>query len=52
MQSLEYAEKKENHGTGELHTVGPGKWQETLKNMENEKCTWQDLEYGKKTKKH
>ena len=29
--------------------VGPGIWRETLKNGKNEKCTLQDLEYGKKT---
>ena len=29
--------------------VGPGIWQETLKNLKNEKCTLQGLEYGKKT---
>ena len=23
----------------EMHTVGPGIWRETLKNVENEKCT-------------
>ena len=25
-------------------------WQEILKNVENEKCTLQDLEYGKESK--
>ena len=34
-----------------MHTVGPGKWQETVKNMKNEKCTPQDLDYGEKTEK-
>ena len=29
--------------------VGTGIWQETLKNMQNEKHTLQDLDYGKKT---
>ena len=28
--------------------VGPGIWQETLKNMKNDKCTLQYLAYGKK----
>ena len=31
--------------------VGPGKWRETLKKVKNEKCTLQDLDYGKKTEK-
>jgi hypothetical protein len=26
-------------------------WLETLKKLENEKCTLEDLEYGKKTEK-
>ena len=34
-----------------MHTVGPGIWLETLKRLENEKCTLQDLEYGEKTEK-
>ena len=29
--------------------VGPGIWRETLKNMKNQNCTLQDLEYGEKT---
>ena len=35
----------------ETHTVGPGIWQESLKNVENDKCTLQDLEYGEKIEK-
>ena len=31
-----------------MHTVEPGIWQETLKNIENEERTMQDLEYGEK----
>ena len=31
-----------------MHTMGTGIGQKTLKNMENENCTLQDLEYGKK----
>jgi hypothetical protein len=27
-------------------------WQETLKNVENEKCTLEDLEYGEKNENH
>ena len=33
----------------EIHTVVPGIWRETLKNVKNEYCTLQNLEYGKKT---
>ena len=28
--------------------VGPGKWQETLKKVKNEKCTQWDMDYGEK----
>ena len=36
-----------------MHTVGPGVWEETLKNVENQKFTLQDMEYGtKKSEKH
>jgi hypothetical protein len=35
---LENGVKTKNHGECEMHTVGPGIWRETLKNMENEKC--------------
>ena len=35
-----------------MDTLGPGIWRETLKNMKNEKCTLQDLEYGNKTDQH
>ena len=35
----------------EKHTVLPGIWQETLKNVENEKCSVSDLEYGENTGK-
>ena len=31
-----------------MHTVGPGISCETVKNVQNEKCTLYDLEYGKK----
>ena len=34
-----------------MHRVGHGIWRETMKNMENRKCTHYDLEYGKKTEK-
>ena len=31
-----------------MHTIGPVIWRVKLKNVENEKCTLQDLEYGDK----
>ena len=31
------------------HTVGLTIWQEKLKNLENENCKMQNIEYGKKT---
>ena len=31
-----------------MHTLGPGIWQEALKNLENEKCTHQEMEYDEK----
>ena len=34
-----------------MQTVGPGILEETIKNVENEKCTLQDEEYGEKTDK-
>ena len=39
----------QKRGKREMHTVGPGIWRETLKIMENEKCTLQNLEYGRKS---
>ena len=35
-----------------MDTLGSGIGQETLKNIENEKCKLQDLENGKKHEKH
>ena len=35
----------------ETHILGTRIWQETLKNLENEKYTLQDLDYGEKTEK-
>ena len=42
----------QKRGKREMHTVGPGIWQETFKNMECEKCTLKDLEYGRKSENH
>ena len=41
----------ENEKKRETHKVGPLIWRETLKKVENEKCTTKDLKYGKKTEK-
>ena len=41
----------EKRGKIVMHTIGHGIWRETMKNMENRKCTHYDLEYGKKTEK-
>ena len=46
-----YGEKIEKRGKWEMYPLGPGIWQETLKNVENEKCSLWDLEYGEKTEK-
>ena len=35
-----------------MDTLGSGIGQETLKNIENEKCTLQDLEYGEKSENY
>jgi len=44
VEDLEYGEKIEKGEKLEMHTVGPGIWRGTLKNLENEKCTLYDLE--------
>ena len=41
----------EKRAKRETHTVGPGLCQRTVKYVQNEKCTIQDLEYGNKTEK-
>jgi hypothetical protein len=45
---MEYGKKteKKKHGKLQTHHAGPGIWHDTLKNMENETHTLQDLEYG------
>ena len=42
------ARKTEKFGKGEKINVRPGIWRVTLKNVEHEKWTLQDLEQGKK----
>ena len=51
LQDLEYGENTENHEKCETHTVGQGIWRETIKNVKNEKCTLQYLDYCGKTEK-
>ena len=45
---MEFSEKTEIHAKLETQTGGPGIWQETLKNVENETHTLQDLDHGEK----
>ena len=51
LQDLEYVEKTEKRGKLETHMVGPERWRESLKNVQNEKPTMQDLEHGEKQRK-
>ena len=44
------ANKLKNLVKLEMNTVGHGMWQKTLKIVENENCTLQDLEIGEKLK--
>ena len=46
------ARNTEKREKWEIHPVGLGLWIETLKMLENEKCTLYDLEYGEKTENH
>ena len=48
---LEYGKKPDQNGKRNTHILGPRIWQETMKNVKNEKCTLQDLKYGEKTEK-
>ena len=34
-----------------MDTLEPGLWQDVLKNIKNEKCTLQDLDYGEEREK-
>ena len=45
------AKNTEKRAKCETHTVGPGIWRETVKNVKYEKYTLQDLDYGEKTEK-
>ena len=44
-------ENSEKYGKREMLSVGPRIWRETMKIFENEKCIFQDLEFGEKTEK-
>jgi hypothetical protein len=48
----EYGEKTQNRRKWETHMIWTGIWQETLKNVENEKCSLYDFWYGEKKKKN
>ena len=39
LENINYYEKSEKHGKYGTNTVEPVKWRETLKNVENEKCS-------------
>ena len=45
---MEYGEKNEKRGTWDTHTIDYRIWQETMKNLKNNKYTLEDLEYGEK----
>ena len=49
--NLEYGQKTDNQGKIKTQTVEREIWQETLKNVKNEKYTLQELEYSEKTEK-
>ena len=49
---LDFGEKTEKCGKWDTNTVRPGILQETLKNMENGKCTMWNLQYGEETENH
>ena len=45
------ARNTEKPSKRETHTISPKKCQEKVKNVNNEKYTLQDLDYGEKTEK-
>ena len=45
------ARNMKNVQNRETHTVGPGKQGETVKNVKNEICTLEDMEFGEKIEK-
>ena len=49
LQDLKYGKNSVKRDKWEMQTVGPVIWHETVKNVKNEKCTMQDLEYVNKT---
>ena len=48
MQDLEFGDKAEKRGKLETHTVDPGVWRESMKNVEYGKGNDQDKQYGEK----
>ena len=51
VQDLNVARNTKKLGKGEIHTLGNGVWQKTLKNMKNEKHKLKDQDYGEETEK-
>ena len=51
LQDLGYGQKTDSQVKIETQTVGREIWQETLKNVKNEKYTLQDLDCDEKTEK-
>ena len=51
VQDLNMARNTKKLGKGEIHTLGNGVWQKTLKNMKNEKHKLKDQDYGEETEK-
>ena len=49
LSDLEYGKKHLKYLKLEMHTVGTVTGRKTVKDMEKEKFTWQDLEYKQKT---
>ena len=43
--------RNQKRGKGDTHVVGHGIWQETLKNVDNEKWPNQDIKYAKNPEK-
>ena len=52
LQDLGYGKKTDKRGKCDTQTVGPGKWQETVKNVKKQKYKLQDMEYGENIEKY
>ena len=51
LQDLKYGKNSVKRDKWEMQTVGPGIWQETVKNVKNEKYTLLDGNMARKLKK-